>query len=105
MEQARLAHEKVPDAALESQGKDAASRERLQNSPQSGSEQDDAKKADHSLPHVKLPLSWSNISSLSLLLVLAIIGGIAVWHVATRRTCRCPICEGRYVCVYFLVGN
>ena len=29
-------------------------------------------------------------------LVLAIIGGIAVWHVATRRTCRCGICTGKY---------
>ena len=37
---------------------------------------------------VKLPLTWANIGSLTLLLVLALIGGVAVWHVATRRKVR-----------------
>lgn len=74
----------TPNAARESEGQEAAAREREQNS------------GVPSIPRVTLPLSWSNIGSLSLLLVLAIIGGIAVWHVATRRTCRCGICTGKY---------
>jgi hypothetical protein len=96
MEGARSVHAKAPDAAREDAGKEAASRERLEGSP-SISVKDLDEKETFRLPTVTLPLNWSNISSLTLLLVLAIIGGVAVWHVATRRTCRCPICDGRYV--------
>jgi serine/threonine protein kinase len=46
--------------------------------------------------YLKLPMNWGNISSLTVLLVLAIIGCIAVWHIATRRQCSCNLCNGTY---------
>ena len=46
---------------------------------------------------VSLPVTWANIGSISLLLVLALIGGVAVWRTLTRRSCKCKLCTGVYV--------
>ena len=46
---------------------------------------------------VSLPVTWANIGSISLLLVLAVVGCVAVWRILTRQKCRCKLCGGTYV--------
>ena len=46
---------------------------------------------------MSVPVTWSNVLSMSLLLLLAVIGCIAVWAWLTRKSCRCKLCKAEYV--------
>eukprot|EP00937_MAST-01D_sp_MAST-1D-sp2_P003373 g3373.t1 len=52
-----------------------------------------------SVGFISVPVTWSNIGSVSLLLLLAVIGSVAVWAWLVRKSCRCKLCRKTYTVV------
>ena len=46
---------------------------------------------------LKIPLSYANLVSFIVIILLTIIGSVYVWILGTRKFCRCSICTNEYI--------
>jgi hypothetical protein len=45
---------------------------------------------------LKIPLNWTNILTILLIVVLCIIGTIYIWILSTKKRCKCKLCLKEY---------
>ena len=48
--------------------------------------------AEQKVPVITIPLTWTNIISIGLLLSLTFLGAVYLWVVTTKKQCRCRLC-------------
>jgi hypothetical protein len=53
--------------------------------------------SDENVPVLKIPLNTKNILTLSLIVVLTIIGTVYIWILSTQKHCKCKLCKKEFI--------